>query len=320
MIFIVTDNNLHKMKAHFLQKIISMDRLKLFPLLFLLAISIANGQDKIVTWNNDTIDCRIIKTGSKSIIFDRLEGSVRTTGKIDRLEVQRLIVSGQAGREPESQLPTHRIEFNVEAGPSYLVASTKDAKSAAVSQGWTQEQADSYYKKYKLGWSGSASAHWFLQPEMGVGLQYRIFSSGASEWVTLDPQDGVHLYYGQMKENLFLNYFGPSLKTVQSAGFDNRFRFTSSVSAGLLLYRDEVSVLQSNVLLTGKAFGATFDLSAEYMITSHVSVGVKTGIFASKLKKVTTDDGNSRNTVELPKEQYENVSALDLSAGLRFYF
>jgi len=49
-------------------------------------------------------------------------------------------------------------------------------------------------------------------------------------------------------------------------------------------------------------------------------VGVKTGIFASKLKKVTIDDGNSRNTVKLPKEQVENVSALDLSAGLRFYF
>jgi hypothetical protein len=297
-----------------------MGKVVLFVMSFLFSVSFSYGQDKIITWNNDTIDCRIIKTGSKSIAFEKLEGSVRTTGKIDRLEVQRLIISGQAGREPQLQLTTHRVEFNVDAGPSYLVASTKDAKSAAVSQGWTQEQADSYYKKYKLGWSGSASAHWILQPEMGVGLQYRIFSSGASEWVTLDPQDGIHLYYGQMKENLFLNYFGPSLKTFQSAGVDNRFRFTSSVSAGLLLYRDEVSVLQSNVLLTGKTFGATFALSAEYLITNHVSVGVKTGIFASKLKKVTIDDGNSLNTVKLPKEQVENVSALDLSAGLRFYF
>jgi hypothetical protein len=297
-----------------------MNKFRFLTLLFFLGTSIAYGQDKIITWNNDTIHCRIIKTGAKSITFEKLEGTVRTTGKIDRLKVQRLITSGPAGLEPESRLPANRMEFTLEAGPSYLVASTKDAKLAAISQGWTREQADSYYRQMKLGWSGSASAHWFVQPGMGAGLQYRIFVSGASEWVTLDPQDGVHLYYGQMKENLFLNYIGPSLKTVQSAGIDNRFRFTSSVSAGLLFYRDEASVLQSNVLVTGKAFGASFDLSGEYMITDHIALGIKTGIFTSRLKKITADDGTSRNTVELPKDQVENVSALDLSAGLRIYF
>lgn len=291
----------------------------LLCLLFINA-GLAVAQDRIITWNNDTIKCRIVSNGKKSIVFERGEGKEKSTEKMDRLEVKGLILSGESGIKTAQESPATKFGFSFDGGPSYLLASTEDAKNAAVAQGWSQQQADHYYKQLKFGWSGSASAHWFLQPGMGVGMHYRFFYSGASEWVTLDPQDNVHLYYGRMNEKMVLNYIGPSLKTVRSAGTGNRFIIASSVSAGLLLYRDEASVLENLVLVTGKAFGASFDVAAEYMITKQVALAVKSGAVFSKLKKVTADDGNSRTTVSLPREQYENVSALDLSAGVRLHF
>lgn len=285
-------------------------------LLFLGAGSLP-AQDRIITWNNDTIECRVVSNGKKSVLFQRGEGKVE---KFDRLEVKGLILSGETGFEAAPKSPDHRLGFSIEGGPSYLIASTENAKSTAISQGWTQQQADRYYRQLKLGWSVTGCGHWYIEDGLGAGFNYRFFSSGASEWVTLDPQDGIHMYYGLMEETMYLHYFGPSMKTIQSAGGKHRIRFTSSASAGILLYRDEASVLQNGQLLTGKAFGATFDFSAEYMISHHVALGIKSGLFGSKLKKVTVDDGNSRTTVKLPKEQYENVSAIDLSAGLRIYF
>jgi len=51
----------------------------------------------------------------------------------------------------------------------------------------------------------------------------------------------------------------------------------------------------------------------------NIALGIHLGLFASKLKKATVDDGTTRTTIDLPKEQYENVSAIDLSAGLKIY-
>jgi len=281
------------------------------------SLLITCAQDKIITWKGDTIEGRVIRKGNKSIFFEKYEGSVRTTGSIDRLEVRELQMGEKAGSVPESNLPYHTLDLAVAAGPSYLVASTKDARTQAVQLGMTREQADSYYRQLKLGWSGSAQAHWYFLPGMGAGLHYRFFVSGASEWVTLDPQDGVNLYYGEMKEKMYVSYLAPSLKTVQRYGKEGKFIVSSAVSAGITFYRDEASILQNNVLLTGKAFGTSLEIGTDYLITDHLSMGLKIGLFSSKLRKVTMDNGTDQSTVELDKEKYENVSAADLSAVIR---
>ncbi len=287
--------------------------------LMLCSLTFSFAQDRIVTINNDTIFCKIVRKGSHSITFLQNTGPVQTTGKIDRLEVKELITTETTGRLSDSGIPSQRFRLSLTSGLSFLVASTEDAKATAMAQGWTQQQADSYYRKLKFGWSGSAGLHYILDSGIGLGLNYRFFASGADEWVTIDPQDGVNLYFGQMKENMDVNYIGPSLLTIQSSGYGDKLRITSAVSAGLMLYRNEASVIQNNLLLTGKAFGASLDSGLEYFFMKNIALGIHLGLFASKLKKATVDDGTTRTTIDLPKEQYENVSAIDLSAGLKIY-
>jgi hypothetical protein len=72
-------------------------------------------------------------------------------------------------------------------------------------------------------------------------------------------------------------------------------------------------------LLTGKAFASNLDLGLEYFVFPRISAGINVSYFLSSLKKVTLNDGNSTTVQELEKENYENISRLDLSVGIRFY-
>ncbi len=278
------------------------------------------GQDKIITWKGDTIECKVLSKGEKTVRFEKREGSLLTVAKMDRLEIKQLIISQNPEVKEKERLPYRKLQLSFKGGPSYLVASTKNAEESAVSSGLTSKEAKSYYRQLKLGSSASADAHWFVEPGMGVGLKYRYFSSGADEWVTLDPKDGVTLYYGPMRETMYVNFVGASLKTMQAFGKSDRLHLISSVSLGMSLYRDEATVLQSNLLLSGKAFGANLDTGIEYAVNHHFSLGLNLGVFSSRLKKIKVDNGTENSTVELPKEQYENVSAFDLSAGIKIYF
>ncbi len=225
-------------------------------------------------------------------------------------------IEGKAGGF-DANLPYHTLDLSFSTGPSYLIASTKEAKEEAMQLGMTSEQADDYYRQLKLGWSGSAKAHWYFSPGLGIGLHYKGFVTGASDWITLDPHDGVNRYEGEMKETMYVSYVGPSCTMKRLTGKKGKYVFTSAASAGMTFYRDEATIIHSNLLLTGKAFGASLDAGLEYRLTNHLSLGLQAGLFASGLRKVTMDDGVNKTIIELDRKQYENVSFGDLSAVIR---
>ena len=85
-------------------------------------------------------------------------------------------------------------------------------------------------------------------------------------------------------------------------------------------YRDEAEYLHGYYLLTGKNAGADLGIGLEYFLTSRISLGADLSAFYSSIRKITITDGSSTSTIELDKENYENLSRIDLSAGIRIYF
>jgi hypothetical protein len=215
-------------------------------------------------------------------------------------------------------LSGNHIRFSFSGGPSFLVASNKRVKEMARIMGLTQQESDKYDNQLKSGWSGSGSCHYLIHGKTGIGIDYRYFTTGASEWVTINLQ-GVNKYNAEIMEDMRVSYLGPSLLTTLPLGKSKRWMIVSSLSAGLMLYQDEASLLQSNVILKGKALGAEFDADIEYFLTRKISLGAGFRLFSSRLKKVTYITGSSETTIKLDKDQYENVSTVDLTARLTIY-
>jgi hypothetical protein len=185
--------------------------------------------------------------------------------------------------------------------------------------GLTQQESDKYENQLKSGWSGSASFHYLFRGKTGIGIDYRYFTTGASEWVTINLQGGANKYNTEIMEDMRVSYLGPSLLTLRPLGKSKKWMISSSLSAGLMLYQDEASLLQSNVILKGKALGAQMDAEIEYFLTRNISLGAGFRLFTSRLKKVTYVTGSSESTVKLDKDKYENVSTVDLTAKVTIY-
>ena len=291
---------------------------RLLSLLLPLLLAVTSfAQDRIITRSLDTLHCKIIRKTPGAVYFKQLQGGVPTTSRIARREILSIGNDGFVVDKVDERIPFGNFDLSFSGGPSWLVASTKDAKNQAMQLGVTRDKIDSYYRQLKLGWAASAGGHWFISPGMGVGATWRFFFSGAEIWSTFDPHDGQTLFYGQMKEKLLIQYAGPSLKASTPLGRSQRSVLNSVVSAGMVFYRDEALSMHNYLLITGNNFGSAVETSLETFLTPKIALGAHLSLFAAKLKKIKVDSGSNSYTIDLPKDQRENVSALDLRAGIR---
>jgi len=281
------------------------------------------SQDKIITINNDTIDCKINKVSRNTIYFDLNTLGVKSSGEMPLDMVSGYIVAKETSPEVQAKTNTisgHRFRFGLSGGAGYLLGSTQNAEEQMVSQGFTFDQAESYYNDMKLGITASADIYLLIPPDYGAGIKYKFFYNSASTEGFIDPQDGVHLYYTTYRENIYVNFAGLSFFYQQFMGSQKSLVLNSSISLGLTTYRDEAEYLHGYYLLTGKNVGVDLGIGLEYFLTSRISLGADLSVFYSSMRKVKITDGTSSSTIELDKENYENLSRIDLSAGIRIYF
>jgi len=294
----------------------------LISILFLGLLLTAYSQDKIITVNNDTIECKINKISHSTIFFDITSKGIKSTGKLPLNRVLNYTVSQKATPEKPIYVNTYnfeRLRFGMNEGLGYLLASSKKAEKYMISQGLAADKAQSYYRDLKSGMNAYADLTCLITPIFGAGIKYKFFDTSSSIEGFFDPQDGVHLIYTTYKEQIYVNYFGAMVYYQQFIGSQEPLRLNSTCSIGLATYRNEAEYLNGYFLLTGKNLGADASLGLEYFISRWFSVGTDLTAFYSSIRKVKITDGSNTTKVDLEKEDYENLSRLELSIGIRFY-
>lgn len=233
-----------------------------------------------------------------------------------------LCVSGNCPAQTGQTETREKWRIGVAAGPGYLYASSKKAEDELVNNGIDRSKAKSYYRKYKWGWQGNTDVHYLINAYLGVGAKYAFFSSSARLndvfWGNYNG-DGLHLFWGDIKEQLYVNYVGPSVFAQAFADRNNRWKTTALVSFGYTDYRTEAYIMNVPMLMTGHTFGAYSEIGMEYHLSKYMAIGVNLTSFASAFKKLTVKTAESTQTVKLSREERENVSRLDLSFAFRVY-
>ena len=184
--------------------------------------------------------------------------------------------------------------------------------------GISDQGADDYYRKLKLGEQAGASAYYFINPSYGVGLDYSWFTTNSSAMGYLDPGDGWTKYYGQIKEKMYTNFVGAS--GFQKVPINEKWNLCGKFSLGMAFYRDEARIVNVPRLITGSAFAVRLEYGFAYSLTRNISVNASVSYLLSTLDKVQIDDGTSLTEVKLEGESKENISRLNLSTGLQFHF
>ena len=280
------------------------------------------AQDKIITLDKDTINCKISKVTRKTVFFNITSSGVTTSGNLPLDSISGYLIQAETEYKKDSGISSEsfpRLRFGAGGGLGYLLASSSDAEDEMKSLGFDPDLVHSYYTDLKSGLFANAELAYFFNQKYGAGLKYKFFDTSSSIEGYVDPHDGVNLYYTTFKEQVYVNYIGAAFLFQEFIDSKKSFKLNSSYSVGLANYRNEAEVMDQFYLLKGKNIGLDISLGLEYFITSGISVGTDLSVFYSKIQKMTLSNGSTSTTMDLGKENYENLSRLELSIGVRFY-
>ena len=304
---------------------------KLFFLsLFSVLVVVMNAQDKIITINQDTIECHIVSIGAEQISYEQKTANGYMFGKsisIDQVasyfRMPQPDVSRMFSRRPE-----HPWLFRLNAGGSWMPWLLED----------TEYLPDSG-KKIARGFHLNASGHYLLTRFLGVGIQYSFFQSKANAEYPVDA-GGFYLPIYTMlyeKEKQYINYVGASVIFRQFLDKNKKFQLSETLSGGVLFYRAESQAStmfpdsyssayiehNSNSLITGQTFGASLGISAEYYLSPFFSIGLGGDFFFGLLKKVDVKQKGSNNyNADIKNAELDDplkISRIDYSLSLSFY-
>ncbi len=317
---------------HFLNK-------PLIVVFLLLIVNECFAQDRIILSSGDTIHCTITKVSKSYLHYRQDYNGVSAKGKILKNNIREwnyFIAKDEpepfftapemhvVDREKEPDFlshttPAERFRISLNAGPAYLVGNPETAEQSLQEKGVSAGDSKRYYHNLKMGLQGRGSAYIHLIGSYWLGAMYHGFYS-TSEITTPMAMDDEYMYYGKLGERYFVNFAGASFASSTRYGVSKRIGLNSSFAIGPSFYRDEVEMLNDQVLIQGVALGTNLTLGLEYFFRPNISIGLESSLFSSQAQKITVTTAHSSQEIKLEKENYENLSRLDLSLGIIWYW
>jgi hypothetical protein len=302
-----------------------------------------NGQDRIITVNNDTIECRILSISSAHINYEQTTGDY-TVGKFIPISEVSSYYKGVARKktqdskiQSERQNPSLSTRWlsEVRFGGAYLTTSTADEESGLTDLGISKDDAKNYVKKYRHGIHFDANICYMPKIfdgkiNLGIGVKYKFFtfSSNIDEMIKSPYMDIMNFQYLE-NNRVYLNYGGVVCVAKQWLDTKRRFNLMCDVSAGYLYYRHEGSASSGlfmsvglpptiSALETGHTVATDFGLTFAYHPLERLAITAGANFFVAKLKRLSTSMSYTPDgTVE---QDPINLSNLNYAIGLRFNF
>lgn len=291
-----------------------MKKLIIFVFLTILYGYNSFGQDLIVTNKGDSINCKINKERGDFIHFTfSHDQEIRET-----LLQKSQIKTYSKGYFPKSEIPTNyklhlqddeKIRVAVNGGYSY--------RFAEISESVPSEYHD-YMKKLKSGNHFSLDASYFINETIGLGIKYSRFHTREDfGLVNTDiDQDGI-MDMGQMKDDMNISFLGPMFTTsIPSANKKNAF--FSSLAMGYLEYKDDGEMIVP-MLLEGSTIGFVGDLGYQVGIAKNLAIAFTLSYTLGHITKIKSTISGYTTTIELDKDNYENLGRIDFSIGFVFH-
>jgi hypothetical protein len=274
----------------------------------LFSISV-QAQDLIITNDGDSLNCKITKIRTDNIYFTFFhKGEIRST----------LLPVGQV------QFHQYNYYHTSEVPADKVVGGVFPHFRGAINGGWSNRVAklpdnipsdfEQYMKDLKSGYHFGLDLSYYLSEQLGLGIKfYNYRSKNEINNIYLTLPNGT-AQFGKMSDDISINFIGPFVSTrLFDANKKNSFLF--SLGMGYMGYTDK-AVLISDFKIKGSTVGLCWDIGYE-IGSSNFPIGVQISYMIGTLTQFDLSHGAYTETVKLEKENYESLSRIDLSVGLR---
>lgn len=286
---------------------------KTITLVFIIFFSYTiHAQDLIVTKENDSLNCKITKIKTDNIYFTFMHKDEIRSTLLPLSEVK----YHQNNFYKTSVVPKDKVvniqKYNhfriaVNGGWSYRVAKLSGNISAELEQ---------YVKELKSGYNLGIDLTYFISEPLGIGFKYNNFKSkNEIDDIYITFPDGF-TEYGNMSDNISINFIGPFFSTrLLNANKKNAFLLNFGI--GYMGYKND-AILISDYTLKGSTLGVSWDIGYDIGLTENLAMGFQFSFLIGTLTEYELSDGLNTETIKLNKDNYESLSRIDLSLGLRY--
>ncbi len=293
-----------------------MDNIRFKHIFVLLSIALLStlikGQDLIITSESDSINCKITKIKTDNIYFTfKYKDEIRNTLlPLDQVKYHQYNFY-QISEVPEDEVLENEIyphfRAAINGGWSYRVAKIADNIPSDFEQ---------YMKDLRSGYHYGLDLSYYFSEQLGVGFKYNNYKSKNeinNIYVTL-PNGSTQ--YGKISDDISINFVGPFIST-RLLNADKKNSLLLNLSIGYMGYTDK-AVLTSDFTIKGNTVGLCWDIGYDIGVSENFAIGFQFSYMIGILTQYELSDGVNTQTVELEKDNYESLSRLDLSIGLRF--
>jgi hypothetical protein len=265
------------------------------------------AQDLIVTGEGDSLNCKITRIQQDYIYFTfKYKNEIRNT----LLPVNE-IKNYQINYFQNSEVPTSQVlvsemyphwRFSLNGGWSYRIARLSENVSS---------DYKSYVNGLRSGFHFGLDLTYYFIEEFGIGLIFNDYF--AQNEMNNDNSSST----GKNSDKISINFIGPSFST-RLFDTNKKSCFIMNFGFGYMGYNDQN--IQSNQTKTykGNTVGLCMDIGYDFGISKKFAIGFQFSIFTGTLTSYKYSDGTNSVNIKLDKDQYENLSKIALSVGIRF--
>ena len=198
--------------------------------------------------------------------------------------------------------------ISVEFGYGYRTASAAD--------NITDELRD-YNDELRSGFNIDTHLGVFIKPNWGLGLTYNRFQSN-NQIRFLTPIIIEGLSVSSASDRVRINFIAPEF-LYRSLSVNEKHSFISTLSIGYLSSKNDATINDESLELSGGTIGLGLGFSYSYHITKSVAIGAGISFITGTLSKVEISNGILTETVTLPDDEKENLSRININGGIRFF-
>lgn len=290
-----------------------------FKILFIFVFigNIASAQDLIVTNKNDSIRCKIDKEDFDFVYYTLNKDNQNTSTKIKLSDVRNVRYNYLESKNQNQNIPNvvediYRPErtyrFVVDGGMNLITAKTLSTDD---------KELDKHLNSLKLGYQYGLGAYMFGQKSFGYGLTYKhYFNQNKNDaYLYVDSVNGNRV--GELSDRTNINFYAFTLLN-RTSFFNDKMDLFLGISGGYLQYKND-NIRLTEMLITGNTFGMLYTVGVDFKSGNKLVFGANLNLLQATMREYTYDINGTKITRSLDKADYENISRIDLSVGLRYY-
>jgi hypothetical protein len=214
-----------------------------------------------------------------------------------------------------------------------LVSETKqkrfDEKKTMIGgfAGWSQLTAKidprippefrSYARELKTGYSFGGFFRYYPNETWGFGLKYSQFKSENSIDVFAVDSAG-NVFKGKRQDDISIHFFAPSVG-VKYISNNNMFKFTSNIYLGFMTYNND-AIFFEPVNIKSSTVGVSWDAGISYVLDTDMDISLTLERVGGVLTHMEYETETEKTYVDLPEEEWSDISRIDILFNVIYKF